>query len=46
MEDQEYELLALYEHRLIITPVFIANMVVNQENHYHKGAIHIDIHNK
>lgn len=43
MED-EYELQALYGKRLIITPVFIGYMVVNQENHYHKGAIHVDIH--
>ena len=45
MED-EYELQALYGQRLIVTPVFIENIVLYQENPYHKGAIHIDIHNK
>lgn len=43
MEDEEQELLALWGFTLLVTPIYITVNEVN--HHYHKGAIHLDIHN-
>ena len=39
-------LLAVCRMRLIVSPVIVANVNIYEEHHYHRGAVHIDIHNK
>ncbi len=39
-------LLAMCQRGLIVAPVIVANVYICEEHHYHRGAIHIDIHNK
>ncbi len=38
--------LAMCRVGLISAPVIIANVYICEEHHYHRGAIHIDIHSK
>ena len=43
---EDLPLLAMCQRGLILSPVIVANVCIYEEHHYHRGAVHLDIHNK